>query len=377
MIRTCIFCYYDADGKMSSDIIYLMKSLKQVVDYFIFVANGYVITDEVENITDYIYIRENKGLDAGAYKAAMKKYHSIIEVSNELILCNSTFFGPFIPLSNIIDNMHLLNCDLYGLVPWKIGIEDYIQSYFLILKDTIFKSEIFKNYINTYIDENTDSYEEVCFYFERELQYLLKKCGFRSESYVKKQLPSPYLYPYECLKQGAFIMKKKCFDKKLDYCDRNEILNCLSYIYVNYDYDINLIIDWINDKWKWQLTLKEVSEHIIRNEKKLPDIEACSREDILSFYLKNNAVYIYGTGVIARLLYNSLKFGEEYKKIKGFIVSEKNVVQEMYGLPVIEYDEKLFNESVGIIVAVNARNARQIQKKIKHENCLYIYKYKV
>lgn len=376
MVRTCIFSYFDINGKIDINTIYMLKQLKQIVNNLIFVVNGDAQQiEEVQTIADYIFIRENKGLDAGAYKATIKKYNSIVEESDELILCNNTFFGPFIPLSDIFDNMYLSDCDLYGLIPWKIGIEDYIQSYFLILKESIFKSEIFKTYIDKYIDENTESYEEVCFYFERELQYLLQREGYKSRTYIKEHLPSPYLYPFECLKRGSIIIKKKCFDKDFRYCDRNEILNSLFYICKNYNYDINIILDWINSKWQWQLSYDDVINHSVKNIRKIPQVDSCNRKDILSFYEKNSRLYIYGAGQIAKVLYESLSFMGSYEKIKGFIVSKRYDKQEMYGLPIIEYEEKLFNEKDGIIIAVNAENALQIQKKITHENCLYMHKY--
>ena len=93
------------------------------------------------------------------------------------------------------------------------------------------------------------------------------------------------------------------------------------------------------------------------------------------FYEKNSKIYIYGAGQIAKLVYESLKFRGDYKKIKGFIVSRKNDKQDIYGLPIIEYDEKKLDESDGIIVAANAENSSQIQKIILHKNCLYMYKY--
>ena len=375
MVRTCIFSYFDINGKIDLNTIYLLKELKQITDNLIFVVNGDVQIEKVQTIVDYVFIRENKGLDAGAYKATMKKYNFIIEGSNELILCNNTFFGPFIPMYDILSNMYLSDCDGYGLIPWKIGIEDYIQSYFLIFKESIFKNEIFKTYIDKYIDENTNSYEKVCFYFERELQYLLQRKGFKFESYIKEHLPSPYLYPFECLKQGAIIIKKKCFDKELKYCDRDEILNSLSYISSKYEYDINIILDWINKKWQWQLSYNDVINHFVKNEKKIPQINSCNRKDIIMFYEKNSKIYIYGAGQIAKLVYESLKFRGDYKKIKGFIVSRKNDKQDIYGLPIIEYDEKKLDESDGIIVAANAENSSQIQKIILHKNCLYMYKY--
>lgn len=52
-------------------------------------------------------VRENAGYDAGAYKFAIFKYLKIEEIRQyeELILCNDTFIGPFVPLKDIFDTM--------------------------------------------------------------------------------------------------------------------------------------------------------------------------------------------------------------------------------------------------------------------------------
>lgn len=48
-------------------------------------------------------------------------------------------------MSDILSNMYLSDCDGYGLIPWKIGIEDYIQSYFLILKKVYSRMKFLKH----------------------------------------------------------------------------------------------------------------------------------------------------------------------------------------------------------------------------------------
>lgn len=375
--RVCIFSYFDEDGKVGLDTIWLIKKLKEVSTYLIFVSNGQVDDTIIQKIADYILIRNNTGLDGGAYKAAMKKYKNLIYKCDELILCNSTFFGPFISFQSIIEDMEQKKCDFYGLVPWRTDGDDYIQSYFLIFKDKVFKSEEFKYFFEKYISEKTDSYAEICFYFERELQYYLKRKGFKSDTFISDNMPSPYEYPYESLIKGVPIIKKKCFNNNYKYCDKQEILNCLSYIYDKNEYNIEFILNWINMKWKWNLTKEQVILHKIKYEKYSPLIVSTDRNDLEKFYESNTNIYIYGAGKRAIRLLESLKFNNMVSKIRGFLVSDIcDSVQELDGFPVFQYGEKELINGAGIIIALNTLNSDAVSKNIKYNNVLYLTRFK-
>lgn len=374
--RVCIFSYYDSDGKVGNDTIELIKQIKKNVDYVIFVSNGNVDCTMLVDITNYILIRENAGMDAGAYKMAMLKYDYLISKCNELIFCNSTFFGIFVPLEVIFEDMYRKKCDFYGLVPWRTDGDDYIQSYFLIFNEVVFKSSEFKRYFEKYINEKTNSYVEVCCYFERELQYYLKKRGFKSDTYVSENMPSPYEYPYELLSKGVPIMKKKCFDKNYNYCSREELLNCLLYIHLYLNYNIEFIISWINEKWKWGITKEEVINHKVKKYKYAPNIISSDRNDLELFYNCNKKIYIYGAGKRALRLLETLQFNNMTSKIRGIFVSDKvDIYKKIEGFPIYQYDENMIEEGSGIIVALNTYNSEEVSKKIKYDNVLYLTKF--
>lgn len=375
--RVCIFSYFDEDGKVGLDTIWLVKKLKEISMYLIFVSNGPVDCVTINKIVDSVMIRGNTGLDGGAYKAVMKKYDNIINKYDELILCNSTFFGPFVSFQSILDDMENKKCDFYGLVPWRTDGDDYIQSYFMIFKDNVFKSKEFKMFFDKYINEQTISYSEICFYFERELQYFLKRKGFKSNTYISNHMPSPYEYPYELLLNGLPIIKKKCFNNDYNYCNREELLNCLTYIYHKNAYNVDYILQWVNMKWNWNINKKEILCHKIKNIKKTPLIISSDRNDLEKFYNSNTDIYIYGAGKRAVRLLQTLKFNGMTSKIRGIFVSDMvGVAQELEGFPVCKYDEDKIINGAGIIIALNTLNSEEVSRNIKYNNILYLTRFR-
>ena len=98
--RLGVFVFFDRDSIIDDYVIYLLDSLNEAVDKILFVSNCNLSKEELKKLDKYnidINIRENKGLDAGAFKYVYDKYgKDYICEYDELILLNDTFFGPFI-----------------------------------------------------------------------------------------------------------------------------------------------------------------------------------------------------------------------------------------------------------------------------------------
>lgn len=106
MKRLGIFVFYDKDGIVDNYIDYLLEDLSKSLSDLIIVVNG-ILNDNGKKIflryTDRIVIRKNIGFDAGAYVDILLNYigQENLKKWDELILCNDTFYGPFIPFSDI------------------------------------------------------------------------------------------------------------------------------------------------------------------------------------------------------------------------------------------------------------------------------------
>ena len=103
--RLAIFVFYDEDGIVDKYVEYLLLNLAKQVQRTIVVVNGKIndiSRKKLEVYTPEIYIRENKGYDAGAYKDILTKYLSLNEIKqfDEIVLLNDTFYGPILNSAN-------------------------------------------------------------------------------------------------------------------------------------------------------------------------------------------------------------------------------------------------------------------------------------
>ena len=137
MERLGIFVFYDREGIVDSYIDYLLCDLRKCLSYLIIVVNGKVDIlgyDIFSKYADQIVIRNNKGFDIGAYKEIIEDLHQKKEMRkwDEIVFCNDTFYGPFIPFTQIFDEMAQRQVDFWGLNYIDNSFLSHIQSYFLV-----------------------------------------------------------------------------------------------------------------------------------------------------------------------------------------------------------------------------------------------------
>lgn len=94
--RIGIYLIYDKEGIVDDYIIYLLQRIKSDLSRIIIVCNGHVNREAIEKlskISSDIYIRENKGFDAGGFKDALTKYLKWEEIFEyeEMLLFNDSF----------------------------------------------------------------------------------------------------------------------------------------------------------------------------------------------------------------------------------------------------------------------------------------------
>ena len=82
------------------------------------------------------------------------------------------------------------------------------------------------------------------------------------------------------------------------------------------------------------------------------------------FGQKYETVYVYGAGKIAKKIHDLLE--RDNIKIDGFVVSSGHRKQDYFGrYPVYEIDDlQLLNHDVGIIIALNKKNTREVVPQI-------------
>lgn len=269
--RLGIFVFYDKDGIVDDYIPYLLNDISENLTDLVIVCNG-LLGDEgkskLEHLSDKIYIRENKGLDAAAWKSTLTEYigWQKVETYDELVLFNDSFFGPIYPFKVVFDKMADRPIDFWGLTmhgerqdlhypgcPYK-GLPAHIQTYFLVVRKKMLSDKRFISYWDD-MPLYTD-YKSVVGGFETTFTRHFADIGFNWDVLVDtrdldRQKPVNYyiFIPHKLLEWGSPVLKYKsiCLPLKqiLDLTKNEDSARCLEYIRENSDYDVGLIYQHI------------------------------------------------------------------------------------------------------------------------------------
>ena len=235
--RIAIILCYDRDGVIDDYVLYLLNDLKENLTDLVVVINGELSVsgkERLQTVTDKIYIRENKGADAGAWKDAMCDYlgWGKIAAYDEIVLLNDSFYGPFYPFREVFAEMNGKDLDFWGLLahgeadisldgcPYP-HLPEHIQSYFIAIRKRMHTSPEFKKYWEELpyfatVQEAISKHETV---FTKHFSDLGFTWGVLTDThYLDGKFPegSPtaycFLNTYELIRNRRFpILKRHCF----------------------------------------------------------------------------------------------------------------------------------------------------------------------
>lgn len=183
--RLCLFAGFDKKGEIADYVIYYLKALSQVADVYYW-GDFKASSSEKAKIKPYckeVYCAKHGKYDFGSWQELIEKIgREKIETYDELVFANDSCYGPLFELKDLFSNMDERECDFWGLSSaYRSHI--HLQSYFLVLKQSVIRSNVFYNFFKQ-VKPETD-YCSVCANYEDQFTYLLSKSGFRYESYIK------------------------------------------------------------------------------------------------------------------------------------------------------------------------------------------------
>lgn len=230
MKRVAIFVHYDSHNYIQDYVVYYIKELLKVAAKIVFVSDCNLSETELLKISPYVVnsIAYNHGeYDFGSYKRGYQwaKENGLLDDCEELIFANDSCYAPLFPFEDMFFKMSPKEIDFWGATanPKGIGIMDgkhfandveHVQSYFVVFKPNLFKSELFDNFINSIKKEKTK--EEVIAYYEVGMTKLLAENGFKWDVYcpLSKQISNSHVYAY----------KKLITENKSPFLKRNILL---------------------------------------------------------------------------------------------------------------------------------------------------------
>ena len=163
--------------------------MNQVLDSLLIVCNGYVNKEGIQKLNKYssnVYIRENIGFDAGAYKYILIEQKYIFQLNryDELILFNDTCYGPIYPMDEVFQIMEARKLNFWGMTQYEDKmIKKHAQSYFLVFDKKVMQSQCFYDFWIS-CDTNTTNVGSIISEFEIQITQALQNHGFKWGTYV-------------------------------------------------------------------------------------------------------------------------------------------------------------------------------------------------
>lgn len=372
MKRLGIVSIYDSEGIIYEYLLYYIESLNEILDKMIVIVNGYLEKKEIkklEKFTREIYVRDNIGFDAGAYKYLLKHIIPLLEMKkyDEMILTNDTCFGPFIPFIDIFEKMERENLDFWGMNYIDNNIFQYIQSNFLVFKQNVF-CDVY-NYFLSEIDDKAKTKHQVCMQFERGLFRFLHEKGYSHGVYASKNTFDCYASPDYLIEECKYpFLKKRAFEIYWeDY--KHNLIHAMALIAKLYTYDLDLIVGYLKYKNREILDIR-MDEN--KTKEIHYDVADITQKDISNLCNKYNNIYIYGGGFWGQDIYAYYK--NVLRNFKGFIVSDKHYSQQsILGEAVYKFSQVKATD-IGIIVGVSRDTSREVKACLgSHSNILYLW----
>jgi len=270
-----ILVIYDTDGRVDDYHIYLLMALKKIVSRLVVVCNGEMQKDGVvslKEIVDDVFIRENKGYDAGAFKEALTLFLGWDKVweYDELVLLNDTCYGPLYPLEVMFGEMAARDCDYWavtrgGAMNQTTSVwPEHVQPYFWVVRSRLLRSSEFTRFWDELCVPFT--YLEAITFYELRIREFFSGKGFKEETYVDgdyfitnadKNFPYIFHDSYRLIKNHRcpFVKRKAFTFSNLEMSNYNSgetARKTLDYIAKQTEYPVDLI-------WKNLIRLNDVN----------------------------------------------------------------------------------------------------------------------
>lgn len=261
--RLGIFVIYDPDGIVDGYREYLLNDISENLSDIVIVCNGYMQEAEIDKLHKYtsrVYVRENRGFDAGAIKYALceKVGWDEIKDCDEVVFFNDSFYGPLYPFKHVFDAMDSRDVDFWGITRHKKtqGAKyDHIQSYFYAVRKKMALSDDFRCFwtaLDTHFKGYWDAVNNYEIIFTNHFETLGYKWDVYSdtsklEEYTPGRAFNPFVFAHKLVSQcNCPIIKRKAFSwiRNSNLVSEKQSEGTLEYVRLNTEYDERLI--WNN-----------------------------------------------------------------------------------------------------------------------------------
>lgn len=183
MKRLAIYAHYDAEGLVRRYVQHALDALAGVCSRIHFVSTAALPERELDKLRPLcaeVTLRENVGLDFGMWQGALET--SDLSAYDELVLTNSSVFGPVRPLGPIFDEMASRDLDVWGMTE-SFEHAWHLQSYFLVFRRRVLDAAAFRRFFSAILPYRNK--QQIIRSYELGLSRWFVEQGFALGAYVR------------------------------------------------------------------------------------------------------------------------------------------------------------------------------------------------
>ncbi len=149
--RLLLYAHYDRDGRVDEHILHQLTAFAPHCREIRFVSNSPITAADGQRLNAIVTAyrdRPNHGYDFAAWQTALEECDERLKDFDEVILMNSSCYGPLFPLEELWQKMASVTCDFWGITrhPGTRGIPPHLQSYFLVIRRSMATSNAFREF---------------------------------------------------------------------------------------------------------------------------------------------------------------------------------------------------------------------------------------
>lgn len=241
--RLAIFAHFDKHNLIDDYVIIYLEKLKEVIDDIIFVSDCNLEIKEIKKIEHLILnniCQKHGEYDFGSYKRGFfllkEQYPQKFEELDELVFANDSCYA-IEDFKESFKKSKNLECDAWSLGDDFVSLdynEYYLQSYFIVFKESVFKEDFFSNFIKEI--KKLTSKNEIINQYEIGLSRTLTKNNRKihavfSYQEVNNYISKNYLSLLESINKILQKNPKKTNQTKI----KNNLFNLFSLNYIHSD----------------------------------------------------------------------------------------------------------------------------------------------
>lgn len=362
--RLGICCFYDKYGMVGEYMKVYLQSLLPYLTDLVIAVNGRLEAEgerSLREYTDQIYMREDKGMDGGAYQDMLLNVLGMdyVRKYDELLLFNDTVYAPISSWEPVFDKMEKTEADFWGLTQNENkSVPLHLQSYFVIFRSKLLQSEAFENYWRNLEAGELDK-NRVIANFEINMTYYLENRGYSWDTYSRRNDKNIFCNPYVFLAEEKLpVIKANVFSYWADrYTTDKERRQTELYVKNHSSYNFALIEE--------NLRHKEGRDFYQMKSSVAEDAAVCEEDiswkEAVSYASGYQECYLYGNTLKSYIMKNLLQPGQ----IKGIVVSDEFWQEEQPGpgVPIYKFSE-VENHGEGLIVNLGYQNSKALKEEI-------------